>query len=79
MDGRENLRRIEGLSGGRANLSVCTPFKIRDIMIGHLKSVSGILQTNRMHSTIMTPTSISIDVSAISTFKLAIGKADFSC
>ena len=53
MDGRENLRRIEGLLGGRAKHSVCTPFKIRDIMIGNSKSVSGTLQTNRMHSTIM--------------------------
>lgn len=40
MDGRENLRRIEGLLGGRAKHSVCTPFKIRDIMIGNSKSVS---------------------------------------
>ena len=53
MDRRENLIRIEGLLGGRVNFSVCTPFKIRDIMIGHLKIASGTSQKNRMHSTIM--------------------------
>ena len=45
--------RIEGLLGCRVNFSVCTSFKIRDIMIGHLKIVSGTSQKNRMHSTIM--------------------------